>query len=239
LAGPVVAAAVILAPGWNEAVRLDDSKRLTPEEREAAFPLICSRALAWRAAVVPAEEIDRINILQATLAAMARAVGGLKVDPEWVLVDGNRLPAPEARVRRNGCLSGCGWECLVKGDSRSATIAAASIVAKVVRDRLMRAYAQRFPEWGFAEHKGYGTAAHVAAIQRHGPSPLHRRSFRVAGRYLPPRETQVAAHEAAEGPAWAERMTKGPAARTEAAGTTGGGAPAPTARRWPPGTWND
>lgn len=174
LAGPVVAAAVILPPGWDAQVKLDDSKRLTPAQREAAYPVIRQRAVAWRIAVVSPEEIDRVNILQATMAAMARAVAALRVSPDWVLVDGNRLPAPEVRGTRDGCR----WECLIQGDARSATIAAASILAKVVRDRLMRVYDRRYPEWGFARHKGYGTAAHLAALERFGPSPIHRRSFR-------------------------------------------------------------
>ena len=194
LAGPLVAAAVILAPGWDERVTLDDSKRLTPDQREAAYPVIRARALAWRAVVVPPEEIDRVNILQATLAGMARAVAALGVRPDWVLVDGDRLPPAESLGR-------CRWECLVGGDGRSATIAAASILAKVVRDRLMRVYGRRFPQWGFAQHKGYGTPAHLAALERYGPSPIHRRSFRWGGRAWADRERPTgAAPEPVENP---------------------------------------
>ena len=202
LAGPVVAAAVILAPGWDEPVTLDDSKRLSPERREESFRAIRRAALAWLAVVVSPQEIDRVNILQATLAAMAGAVARLKVPPDCVLVDGNRLPAREAR-------GACRWECLVQGDARSATIAAASIVAKVVRDRLMRVYGGRYPQWGFAQHKGYGTPAHLAALERFGPSPIHRRSFRAGGR------------------AWKE------------SGKTSGAAPESGARPLRPATWSD
>jgi ribonuclease HII len=160
-------------------------------------------------AVVPPAEIDRVNILQAALAAMARAVTALRVPPDCVLVDGDRLPAPTAR----GALQRCPWECLVKGDGRSATIAAASILAKVVRDRLMRVYDRRYPQWGFAAHKGYGTPAHLVALERFGTSPIHRRSFRM-GVPLP-----LAG-------AWAE------------CGETTPDAPEPMAKPWPPATWS-
>jgi len=170
LAGPVVVAAVILGQAWDEPVLLEDSKRLTEEQREAAFPAIRGRALAWRVAVVSPETIDRINILQATLQGMAQAVKRLNPPPQYVLVDGNRWP--EMTVP---------GEAIVRGDARSCTIAAASIVAKVVRDRLMRVYGRRYPQWGFERHKGYGTAAHRKAMERHGLSPIHRRSFRVKG----------------------------------------------------------
>jgi ribonuclease HII len=181
LAGPLVVAAVILPQGWDEPVALEDSKRLAPAQREAAFPVLLRRAVAWRAVVVPPEVIDRVNILRATLGAMAGAVAALKVAPQWVIVDGDRLPPPERHGR-------CRWECIVGGDGRSATIAAASIVAKVVRDRLMRVYGKRYPEWGFGEHKGYGTPAHLAALERFGPSPIHRRSFRAGGKAWANRE---------------------------------------------------
>ena len=120
--------------------------------------------------MVPPETIDRINILQATLQGMAQAVKRLNPPPQYVLVDGNRWP--EMTVP---------GEAIVRGDARSCTIAAASIVAKVVRDRLMRVYGRRYPQWGFERHKGYGTAAHRKAMERHGLSPIHRRSFRVKG----------------------------------------------------------
>jgi ribonuclease HII len=173
LAGPLVVAAVILPRGWDEPVELDDSKRLTPEQREAAYPAIRRRALGWRLIVVPPAEIDRVNILRATLAAMARAVSDLKPAPDYVLVDGNCPPEPPPRT--------CRCECLVGGDALSASVAAASILAKVVRDRLMRVYGRRYPQWGFERHKGYGTPEHREAIARFGPSPIHRRSFRPGG----------------------------------------------------------
>ena len=173
LAGPLVVAAVILPRDWAEPVELDDSKRLSPAQREAAFPAIRRRAVSWRVVVVPPGEIDRVNILRATLAAMARAVERLKPGVDFVLVDGNRAPEPPPRR--------CPCELLVGGDGLSASIAAASILAKVVRDRLMGVYGRRYPQWGFDRHKGYGTRAHRDAIARHGPSPIHRRSFRPGG----------------------------------------------------------
>jgi len=170
LAGPVVTAAVVLPEFWPDTVRLDDSKRLYPEEREAAFKVIRQLALGYRIAVVPPAEIDRINILQATLKGMALAVSRLKPVPDAVLVDGNRLPRLPMECRP-----------VVGGDGLSLSIAAASVLAKVVRDRIMVVYGRRYPEWGFAEHKGYPTASHRAALVRHGRSPIHRASFRVKG----------------------------------------------------------
>ncbi len=168
LAGPVVVAAVILPGRWPADVRLDDSKRLAPAAREAGYRAIRKHALAWGVAVVGPAEIDRINILAATLAGMAMAVQRLRPPADFVLVDGNRLPQLAVAA-----------QALVKGDQRSASVAAASILAKVVRDRLMRVYAGRYPQWGFERHKGYGTAAHLEALARHGPSPIHRTTFRV------------------------------------------------------------
>ncbi len=170
LAGPVVTAAVILPREWPPTVPLDDSKRLKPEAREAAYEEIRRRAVAWRARVVPPAEIDRVNVLQATLQGMAEAVRRLRPGAEFVLVDGNRLP-PVAEPCR----------AVVRGDGQSNSIAAASIVAKVIRDRLMRVYGRRYPQWDFGAHKGYGTRAHLAALERWGPSPIHRRTFRVKG----------------------------------------------------------
>lgn len=165
-AGPVVAAVVVLPPGWAPD-GLDDSKRLSAERREAIFRAIRAGALAWRACAVSPAEIDRLNILGATLQAMARAVARVAPSPDLVLVDGLQLPDLP-----------CRGEALVRGDGRSAAVAAASVVAKVTRDRLMRAWDARLPGYGFASHKGYGSAEHRAALRRLGPCPLHRRSYR-------------------------------------------------------------
>jgi ribonuclease HII len=165
LAGPVVAAAVVIAPD-RRIKGLCDSKVLPPEKREALFAVIHERAVAIGVGVVDHLTIDRINILEATRVAMMQALAGLVVAPELVITDFVKLrecPCPQ----RN----------LVDGDARCATVAAASIVAKVTRDRLMRALDTEFPVYGFARHKGYATADHIAAIDRHGLCPLHRRSF--------------------------------------------------------------
>jgi ribonuclease HII len=171
LAGPVVVAAVVLPLGWQPPVRVDDSKRLSAAQREAAYAAVRSAALAWRAQAVSAEAIDRINILAATLLGMRRVVERMRPPPDFVLVDGNRAPVVP-----------CGCRAVVRGDGASVSIAAASIVAKVVRDRIMAVYGERYPEWGFAQHKGYPTAAHRELLARLGPSPIHRRSFRGAQR---------------------------------------------------------
>jgi len=165
LAGPVVASAVVLGPGTRIA-GVDDSKRLTPEERESLYPVIHARAVAVGVGVVDAETIDRVNILQATRRAMGLALGSLGVEPELVLtdfvaLDGLRCP------QRN----------LVNGDQRSATVAAASIIAKVTRDRMMAEADREYPQYGFGRHKGYATLEHLAALIMHGPCPLHRRTF--------------------------------------------------------------
>ena len=165
LAGPVVAAAVILAPDRRVA-SLADSKLLTPERREELFLVIHERALAVGVGVVDHETIDRVNILEATRRAMTGALAALSVVPELVITDYVALPALPCPQRN-----------LVAGDRRCASVAAASIVAKVTRDRLMLEADRRFPEYGFARHKGYGTAEHLAALDRHGPCPIHRRSF--------------------------------------------------------------
>jgi len=165
LAGPVVAAAVILAPDRRVA-SLADSKLLTPERREELFAVIHERALAVGVGVVDHETIDRVNILEATRRAMAGALAALGVVPELVITDFVALPALPCPQRN-----------LVAGDRRCASVAAASIVAKVTRDRLMLEADRRFPEYGFARHKGYATVEHLAALDRHGPCPIHRRSF--------------------------------------------------------------
>lgn len=170
LAGPVVVAAVVLPRDWRPGVPLDDSKRMTPEAREAAYCAVRRDALDWRMTAVQPAEIDRLNILGATLAGMSRAVARLRPPPDYVLVDGNRLPTMAVP-----------GEAVVKGDQRSLSIAAASVLAKVARDRIMTVYAARYPHWGFERHKGYGTRMHLEAIHRHGRSPIHRESFRVRG----------------------------------------------------------
>ena len=165
LAGPVVAAAVIVDPGKR--IRgLADSKLLTPDRRAVLYDLIQTRALAVGVAVVDHETIDRINILEATRLAMHEAVAALSVAPELVITDFVALPTLSCPQRN-----------LVDGDARCASVAAASIIAKVTRDRLMLEADAKFPEYGFARHKGYGTAEHLAALDRLGPCPLHRRTF--------------------------------------------------------------
>lgn len=165
LAGPVFAAAVILPEG-ERIEGLDDSKRLSEKRRESLFPEITARAAAFSIASASEEEIDSLNILQATMLAMRRAVESLSVPPNLVLVDGNREPPLPCPVRT-----------IVGGDGLSASIAAASILAKVSRDRRMRELASLYPEYGFDRHKGYGTKDHYAALRCYGPSPIHRRSF--------------------------------------------------------------
>jgi ribonuclease HII len=166
LAGPVVAAAVVL--DLNDPIDgIRDSKKLTPAGRELLYGQITSRAKAWAACSASVEEIERINILNASLLAMRRALDAL--DEEWsmVLVDGNRaIPGLPAKQR-----------AVVKGDSISASVAAASIVAKVTRDRLMERYHAAYPQYSFNVNKGYGTKAHIARVLEHGLSPVHRRSF--------------------------------------------------------------
>jgi len=166
LAGPVVAAAVILPQEFN-LPGLTDSKQLSEKRRTELFPMIRTQARAVGVGIVDAGEIDRINILQATLKAMSLAIERLKVPADALLVDGiTPVPLPLTQ------------ETLKKGDSRSLSIAAASVVAKVVRDRMMEGYERRYPGYGLAGHKGYGSAAHRDAIARLGPSPVHRTSFR-------------------------------------------------------------
>ncbi len=166
LAGPVCAAAVILPPDLV-IEGLNDSKKLTDKRRRALFDVITEQALAYGIAFASEQEIDEINILQATFLAMRRAVEQLRLRPELALVDGNREPDfGEIPVRT-----------IIKGDSLSANIAAASILAKVTRDRFMEEQDAIYPQYGFALHKGYGTQAHYAALREHGPCPIHRRTF--------------------------------------------------------------
>ena len=166
LAGPVVAAAVVLPPKgkWTG---VDDSKKLSPAQRENIFPLLLEKALGVGVGIVEAQEIDRLNILQASLKAMQLAVEKLPLPPDFLLIDGIhalRLPLPQ--------------QTIPKGDQRCLSIAAASIVAKVTRDRLMTAYHDQYPQYNFARHKGYGTKEHLQAIRKYGCCPLHRQSFR-------------------------------------------------------------
>ncbi len=166
LAGPVYAAAVIFDPD-HIPEGLDDSKKLSEKKREQLYDRIVDAAIAWCVASASVEEIEEVNILQATYRAMQRAVAGLSVPPELVLVDGNRLPPGLTAAART----------LVKGDALSASVAAASILAKVSRDRLMAELDRTYPEYAFAKHKGYGTALHMERIRTYGPSPVHRPSF--------------------------------------------------------------
>jgi len=166
LAGPVIAAAVIF-PSAARIPGITDSKKLTAKQREALFPLIREKALAIGLGFAEAEEVDRINILQAALKAMKTAVLRMPITPDLLLVDGNR--ALDLAVSQ---------QCLIRGDARSLTIGAASIVAKVIRDKLMETCHLRFPEYNFSGNKGYGTREHLEALRRYGPCPLHRRTFR-------------------------------------------------------------
>ncbi|MFT6589670.1 MAG: ribonuclease HII [Rhodoferax sp.] len=166
LAGPVVAAAVIL-DDRNPIKGLADSKKLTALRRERLFDEIRAKALCCSIAQASVEEIEELNILQATLLAMRRAVEGLRLKPHLVLVDGNRLPVLSIRA-----------EAIVKGDALVPAISAASILAKVHRDRWCAAYDLEFPQYGFARHKGYGTSAHLLALREHGACPQHRKTFR-------------------------------------------------------------
>ena len=165
LAGPVVAAAVIL-DDLNPIAGLGDSKKLTARRRERLYEEILAKALCCSIAQASVQEIDQLNILQATLLAMQRAVAGLRLKPVKVLVDGNRLPVLDVRA-----------EAVVQGDALVPAISAASILAKVHRDRLCQDLHAQYPVYGFDRHKGYGTAEHLQALAEHGPSPSHRMSF--------------------------------------------------------------
>lgn len=173
LAGPVVAAAVIL-DDQNPIFGLNDSKKLTALRREKLYDEIRAKALCCSVAQASVEEIDRLNILQATLLAMRRAVEGLRLKPAKVLVDGNRLPVLDVLA-----------EAIVQGDATIPAISAASILAKVTRDRWCAELDQRYPQYGFAGHKGYGTAEHLAALRAHGACPEHRKTFAPVAQVLP------------------------------------------------------
>lgn len=165
LAGPVCAAAVVLPKGLIlEGV--NDSKKLTEKKREALFDVITQQALDWSVAFATVEEIEEINILNAAMLAMKRAVEGLKNPVDFAIIDGNRKPPLEIDC-----------EAVVKGDAKSMSVAAASILAKVSRDRILRQYAVDYPQYGFDKHKGYGTKVHVEALKKYGPCEVHRPSF--------------------------------------------------------------
>ncbi len=165
LAGPVAAGAVIL-PKDCRLLYLNDSKKLSEKRREELFVQIKEQAVAWSVGIVGPERIDEINILQATYEAMRQAIAGLGVKPDILLNDAVEIPGVDIMQVP-----------IIKGDAKSLSIAAASIMAKVTRDHMMEEYDQLFPEYGFAKHKGYGTAAHIQAIAELGPCPIHRRSF--------------------------------------------------------------
>jgi ribonuclease HII len=172
LAGPVVTAAVILDPN-NPIAGLADSKALSEQKRERLFDEIKEKALAWAIGRCEVEEIDALNILQATMTAMQRAVAGLSPQPEHALIDGNRCPKLP-----------CSCEFIIKGDSKVAAISAASIIAKVTRDREMVELDRQYPGYGLAGHKGYPTKAHIAALHELGVTPIHRRTFGPVRRVL-------------------------------------------------------
>lgn len=165
LAGPVCAAAVILPEG----VIIDgvnDSKKLSEKKRESLFDVIREQALSYSIAYAMVDEIEEINILNATMLAMRRAIDGLDIKADYAMIDGNKIPPIDIDA-----------ECIVKGDAKSMSIACASILAKVSRDRLLYKYAEEYPMYGFDKHKGYGTKAHREAILKYGPCPYHRKSF--------------------------------------------------------------
>lgn len=166
LAGPVCAAAVIL-PEDTVIEGLDDSKKLSEKKRERLYDEITEKATAYCVAYGTLEEIESVNILEATFIAMNRAIDGLKVKPDFAIIDGNRVP--------KGIKVPCAT--LVKGDSKSMSVAAASILAKVTRDRLMLTYDEKYPQYNFKKHKGYGTKEHTELLKQYGPSPIHRLSF--------------------------------------------------------------
>lgn len=165
LAGPVCAAAVILPAG----VIIDgvnDSKKLSEKKRESLFDVIREQALSYSIAYATVDEIEEINILNATMLAMRRAIDGLDIKADYAMIDGNKIPPIDIDA-----------ECIVKGDAKSMSIACASILAKVSRDRLLYKYAEEYPMYGFDKHKGYGTKVHREAILKYGPCPYHRKSF--------------------------------------------------------------
>ncbi len=178
LAGPVVAAAVILPRGFVHS-EIRDSKLLSAQKREKLAPVIRQESVCWGVGVVEVDEIDRINILQASLLAMVKALAALTSKPDCVLIDGNQ-PIPRSLFLRGDFAGGNSLyqKTIIKGDLLCLSIAAASIIAKVARDRMMIELDQQYPEYGFASHKGYSCTAHFEALRRYGPSPIHRQSFK-------------------------------------------------------------
>ncbi|MBT8045271.1 MAG: ribonuclease HII [Verrucomicrobiae bacterium] len=177
LAGPVSAAAVILPMGYRHDL-LDDSKKLSEKRREQLYEEITtSQEIRWALSYGEVEEIDSINILKSTHAAMARAAENLVPNPDYCLIDG--LPVPTFPIASRG---------IIKGDAKSLSIAAASVIAKVSRDRRMVAYAEQYPEYGFDRHKGYGTKQHLEALRKYGPCPIHRKSFAPIAQLILPLE---------------------------------------------------
>ena len=166
LAGPVFVAAVILGKNWNTEFELNDSKQLPAKKRQELFDLICAESSAFKIVSVSPQEIDRLNILQATMVGMQRCSAEIEPAPDYLLVDGDRYPVTNIQ-----------GQAVVKGDCLSKSIAAASIIAKVARDRKMVEFAKEYPQWGFERHKGYPTSEHREAIAKYGLSPIHRRSF--------------------------------------------------------------
>ena len=175
LAGPVVVAAVVL-PAIHRLEGLDDSKRLAAAEREALVPLIQKAAICWAVEVVEPEDIDRMNILRATLHGMSRAVAALRPRPQTVLIDGNRAPSDLH----------CEVKTIVQGDRLVPAISAASVLAKVTRDRIMDEWHRQYPDYGFDHNRGYPTPEHLAILAEKGPCPIHRRSFRPVREALEP-----------------------------------------------------
>jgi len=167
LAGPLVVAGVILNPNTADSLDVDDSKKLCESRREALFEAIISGSIGHQIEVLGNIEIDELNILNATLKGMQQAVEALKPDPDYVLIDGNRLPKLTLPA-----------QAVVKGDQKSKSIAAASILAKVTRDKIMQGYDQEFPKWEFSKHKGYPTKRHKELLQQYGPTQIHRKTFR-------------------------------------------------------------
>ena len=168
LAGPVVVTAVILGKNWNTEFEVNDSKQLTAKKRNELYNLICAEASAFKIVSVSPQEIDRLNILQATMVGMQRCSDEIDPAPDYLLVDGNRYPDTNIQ-----------GQAVIKGDCLSKSIAAASILAKVTRDRIMVEFGGKYPQWGFERHMGYPTRQHREAIAEHGLSPIHRHSFRL------------------------------------------------------------